>query len=240
MNRTKIDTADFTWNPHTGCERDCWYCYANDQSTRFHKSFKPTFWPSRLDELDKLKVPTDKNNEHRKPWIAEAFPRNWLIFVCSVSDLFARWTKAEHRRRILERISRPRYSHLIFQLVTKDPQYVDGRSFQSNVWLGTTVTCQDDAWHIVYLRQRTYSIVRFVFLEPLLGPVELDFKGIDWIVIGKLTGRHRGKVKLQKEWVDSIIAQAGLGRMHRIPIFIKNSIIEELGNSYAIREWPKT
>lgn len=28
MNKTKIDWADYTWNPVTGCLNTCEYCYA--------------------------------------------------------------------------------------------------------------------------------------------------------------------------------------------------------------------
>ena len=35
MNKTKIDWADYTWNPVTGCLHGCSYCYARKQSMRF-------------------------------------------------------------------------------------------------------------------------------------------------------------------------------------------------------------
>ena len=35
MNKTKIDWADMTWNPVTGCLHGCEYCYARKIANRF-------------------------------------------------------------------------------------------------------------------------------------------------------------------------------------------------------------
>jgi protein gp37 len=35
MNKTKIDWADMTWNPVTGCYHNCEYCYARKIANRF-------------------------------------------------------------------------------------------------------------------------------------------------------------------------------------------------------------
>ena len=35
MNRSLIDWCDFSWNPVTGCNFGCEYCYARRQATRF-------------------------------------------------------------------------------------------------------------------------------------------------------------------------------------------------------------
>ena len=35
MNNTKIDWADMTWNPLTGCYHGCTYCYARKIAERF-------------------------------------------------------------------------------------------------------------------------------------------------------------------------------------------------------------
>jgi len=35
MNKSAIDWCDFSWNPVTGCNFGCEYCYAQRQATRF-------------------------------------------------------------------------------------------------------------------------------------------------------------------------------------------------------------
>ena len=35
MKKTKIDWAESTWNPVTGCNHDCAYCYARNIARRF-------------------------------------------------------------------------------------------------------------------------------------------------------------------------------------------------------------
>ena len=35
MDKTKIDWADATWNPVTGCLHSCLYCYARGMAKRY-------------------------------------------------------------------------------------------------------------------------------------------------------------------------------------------------------------
>ena len=64
--------------------------------------------------------------------------------------------------------------------------------------------------------------VKFVSFEPLLGPLpdSICLKGLQWVIIGKLTGSKR--VKLDSYWVWHILNEA---RNHNIPVFIKNNIV---------------
>ena len=72
MNKTKIEWTDYTWNSITGCEYNCFYCYARRIAMRFNGHFKPTFHPDRITQPHKLKKPSK-------------------IFVCSMVDLFGDW-----------------------------------------------------------------------------------------------------------------------------------------------------
>lgn len=199
LNRTKIEWCDISWNVVTGCNWNCWYCYAKKLFTRFHKSFEPTFYPERLKELEKLKKPSK-------------------IFVCSVSDIFADWTKPEWKEAILNKIKE--YPQHTYQLLTKQPQNIDkDYNFRKNIWIGATITKQSEIKNINYIGQVKCGI-RFISFEPLLEDVgELDLRHIDWIIIGKLTGSK--KIKLEEKWVYNIISQA---RYFDIPIFIKNNL----------------
>lgn len=211
-----IEWTDWSWSPVSGCNRGCWYCYGARIAKRFHRSFEPEFHPERLGELDKLKKPAK-------------------IFVCSVADIFAKWTKKEWRDLVLSTIQQEKYSHLTFQLLTKNPECIErGANYGKNVWVGVTAT-DDDETDKMYSLVNNYDGNKFISFEPLLGPVSFSrFNGyidkIDWIIVGKLTGSR--KVKLKKKWVEYIISQA---RSHRIPIFIKNNI----GWPKKIQQFPK-
>ncbi len=57
-----------------------------------------------------------------------------------------------------------------------------------NVWMGVSVERQDYVYRIDHLRE-TGAAVKFVSLEPLLGPLhKLDLRGIDWVIVGGESG----------------------------------------------------
>lgn len=231
MNKTKIDWCDESWNPVVGCLYGCWYCYAKKLAIRFPKNFpngfEPTFYPERLAEPYYLTNPTEKNNKSRKEWIVKRFPNNWLIFACSVSDLFAEWTKPEWRNGVMKAILEN--PQIIFQLLTKQPQQIDiNYKFPDNVWLGVTVTDKNEAKNIDFLRKLNAK-VKFVSFEPLLDWIYPDLRGIDWIIIGKLTGSK--KIPLNPKWVRHLIKVA---RKAKIPIFVKENVKWD----EVIREFP--
>jgi len=206
MNKTKIEWTDYSWNPITGCLHRCWYCYAKKLFTRFHKSFEPTFYPERLGELKKLKKPAK-------------------IFVCSVADLFAEWTKPEWRNAVLNEIHKPEYNHLIFQLLTKNPERIPPEiQPKENIWIGATITCQQELVKIGFLVDR-WKGIKFASFEPLLSeinPLLLNseyWQKLNWVIIGKLTGSK--KVKLEEHWVKNLIHDC---RSVGIPIFLKNNL----------------
>ncbi len=214
MNLTKIEWTERSWNPITGCLHGCWYCYAKKMYRRFpalgNPNFTPKFFSKRLKELSKLKKPSK-------------------IFVCSTADLFADWTKPEWREKVLAEIKK--YPQHTYQLLTKNPENINKKKqFGKNVWVGTTVTCQEETKNISEVK-RVQCGIRFVSFEPLLGQIYADLSGIDWIIIGKLTGSK--KVFLQDHWVDGLIRQA---RYLNIPIFVKNNV----NWHKKIQEFPKT
>jgi protein gp37 len=94
----------------------------------------------------------------------------------------------------------------IFQVLTKrsekllelDPTI----DWPSNVWMGVSVENQDCSFRIEHLKQ-TAAQVKFLSLEPLLGPLlQLDLRNIDWIIVGGESGP--GARPIKKEWVIDI------------------------------------
>ncbi len=85
-----------------------------------------------------------------------------------------------------------------------------------NVWLGTSIELNEYCWRADYLRQAPAS-VRFLSLEPLLGPLpDLDLTGIDWVIVGGESGpRHR---RMELGWVRDIRDRC---QQHSVPLFLK-------------------
>ncbi len=180
LNRTAIEWTDYTWNPVTGCEHNCSYCYARSIATRFNgtkawpNGFKPTFHPERLDEI----------------WTRKIVGRK--VFVCSMADLFGDWVPTYQIQAIIEAIKRwqnGKYEPPIFQFLTKNPKRYAEFKFPKNCWLGTTVErglVEDRIDELVASTSK--DNVRFVSIEPILGHISHSLDGIDWVIIGAMTG----------------------------------------------------
>lgn len=107
----------------------------------------------------------------------------------------------------------------------------------SNVWLGTSVEDQAAADTRIPHLLRCQAAVRFLSLEPLLGPVDLTKTcinppqetasadgsywyagdaGVDWLIVGGESGP--GARPCNAEWIRSIIQQ---GKAAGVPVFVK-------------------
>lgn len=71
-----------------------------------------------------------------------------------------------------------------------------------NVWLGTSIESDRYAFRADHLRA-TPAAVRFLSLEPLLGPLpSLDLTGIDWVILGGESGP--GARPMHPDWATDI------------------------------------
>jgi protein gp37 len=213
LNRTKIETCDYTWNPVTGCTHGCQYCYARRIAKRFGDSeFKPTFHPDRLMEPERLKKPSK-------------------IMVCSMGDLFCSGIDDLIILDVLNTVKEcPRHT---FQFFTKNPDRYGDFRYTDNCILGSS--CEDQSSYDLrwpkLLNVRNDFMV-FMSIEPLLGEIRLTRSSslLDWIILGAQTGP--GARKLKREWIESIVWQA---KDRHIPIFCKSN----LGIEGLPKEWPE-
>ena len=129
-----------------------------------------------------------------------------MIFVNSMSDLFHQRVPASYVDRVLDTVRKtPRHT---YQVLTKRPGKMASvmRRLQPeplpNLWLGTSVEDDPEVGRVDHVR-RTPAAVRFLSLEPLLGPVpSLDLAGVDWVIVGGESGpRHR---PIDPSWVRAI------------------------------------
>ena len=93
-----------------------------------------------------------------------------------------------------------------YQILTKRAERLEELSreldWPDNVWMGVSVENKDFTFRIDRLR-RTAAAVKFLSLEPLLGPLEnLNLTGIDWVIAGGESGP--GARPMDGDWVRSI------------------------------------
>lgn len=205
-----IEWTDATWNPVTGCTKispGCKNCYAHRMArrlhamgqTRYRNNFAVTLQPDVLDQ-----------------------PLRWTqprkIFVNSMSDLFHPDVPLEFIHSVFDVMGKA-YWHT-FQILTKRPERLldlAGKlSWHSNIWLGVSVENTDYAYRIEHL-QKVPAAVRFLSVEPLLGPIpRLPLQGIHWVIVGGESGP--GARHIDPRWVrkirDRCIAQG-------VPFFFK-------------------
>lgn len=107
-----------------------------------------------------------------------------------------------------------------FQLLTKRPERLarlpKSLRWPSNVWLGVTVE-RDDYTERIDLLRRSPAEVKFLSLEPLLGPLEaLNLDGMDWVIVGGESGP--GARPMDPEWARQIRNQCIAAS---VPFFFK-------------------
>jgi len=208
MNRTRIDWADYSWNPVTGCRNGCWYCYGKKIRKRFYPDIpygQIICHPERFEEPFRIRKPS-------------------RIFVGSVTDLFAPWMPKAYGAKAIEVAGKiPRHT---FIFLTRHPYRYRYFNFPENCWLGTTITGEENREKLESLYREITIVngnINFISFEPLLGATyfkEFITTGNKpcWVIIGGLTGyRH----VFEKSWAEEIITHAkSLG----IPIFVKKNL----------------
>lgn len=216
MNKTKIEWADFTWNPVVGCKNGCDYCYARKIFKRFN-SRGDSFTDIRL-YLERLREPLSVKKPSR-------------IFVGSMCDLFAKWTPKEYIEKVINIIKQcPQHT---FMFLTKYPKgYKRIRKYPKNCWLGTTVTSYREWKRVEQLWFNKKNNLKFVSIEPILDQINsLYFYLPDWIILGGLTPKPIHK----NEWIEDFL---GMIRNSDKPIFMKSNL-KPAWRGKLRQEWPK-
>lgn len=277
MNETKIEWTEKSWNPLSGCSpvsEGCRNCYARRMAQRLRGRagypaddlFRVTFHPNRLEEPLRMRKPR-------------------RIFVCSMGDLFHpdvpdEWIDqvfavmalcSQHTFQVLTK--RPgRMAEYLRGGREGDIDLWGGRWPSAmhiivgessptafplrNVWIGTSIEDQRTADVRISHLLRTPAAVRFVSVEPMLGPVDLIRAGlrpawkaergtppmrplgtnIDWVICGGETGP--GARPMHPDWPRSLRDQC---QAAGVPFFFK-----KMGSVYKaetpvdllIREYP--
>jgi len=211
MATSSIEWTQMTWNPTTGCTKisaGCKNCYA-EVMTR------------RLKAMGQKKYINGFNIVKTHPstlLIPYAWKSAKIVFVDSMSDLFHKDVPTEFIRKVFKVMNEN--SQHIFQVLTKRADRLlelhKELNWTSNIWMGVSVENKDVKNRIKYLR-KTNAKVKFLSIEPLLGPLSnLNLKKINWVIVGGESGFNARP--MNSEWVIDIQKQC---KKNNIKFFFK-------------------
>ena len=179
---TTIEWTDATWNPVRGCTKispGCKNCYAERFAERFRgvkghpfeQGFDLRLVPGKIGEPLRWKTPQ-------------------RIFVNSMSDLFHDKVPLEYIKDVFNVMNRADWHQ--YQVLTKRAERLEELSrelpWAPHIWMGVSVENKDYLWRIDHLR-RTKAHIKFLSIEPLIGPLgNINLRGIDWVIAGGESG----------------------------------------------------
>ena len=201
-----------------GCPIGCRYCYARNNCRRFHITDdfnKPEFFESKLRLFDSKE------------------PKIFLL--TGMSDL-AYW-QPDWTEKVFEKAAATPKNTYLF--LTKRPERLHIQTDLDNLWFGVTVTCAAEKNRIEILKRNVKAKHYHATFEPLSDEVgEVDFTGIEWVVLGTETGNCKGKTPSQKSWINGLASQA---LANNIPVFMKEDLFFAgiIPESQMIQKFPK-
>jgi len=227
--RSAIEWTESTWNPVTGCTKispGCKHCYAERMARRLQamgqKNYANGFDLTLQDQAVELPL------RWKKPQ---------TIFVNSMSDLFHEDVPVDFIKRVFDCMKRAHWHR--FQVLTKRSgrlASVGGElEWAPNIWMGVSIELDKYSSRASDLR-RTGARVKFLSLEPLLGPLpSLDLSGIDWVIVGGESGP--GARPMDQRWVRDLKDHCAHAK---VPFFFKQwggVVKSRTGRSFDGRTW---
>jgi len=208
--KSSIEWTEATWNPLTGCTKvspGCKNCYAERLSSRLKAMGQPNY--SQGFELTLHEDSLDTPLHWKKPM---------NIFVNSMSDLFHEDVPLDFIIRVFDVMQKAHWHR--FQVLTKRSRRLlnldSELKWAPNIWMGVSVENDDYYYRIDHLR-RTGAHIKFLSIEPMLGPLNhLNLEGIDWVIVGGESGPS-ARV-MSPSWVTSIRDRC---QKANVPFFFK-------------------
>jgi protein gp37 len=215
-----VDWANWTWNPVTGCEHGCKFCYAREiansqrMAAVYPNGFEPTYHPYRLD-APKNTTRKDSDDE-----------RDGRVFVCSMADLFGKWVPKEWIQSVFDAcIESPEWEYLF---LTKWPARYAQMPLLKKAWYGASVIQQSDVARVEKaMAAFKTDCVKWISLEPMLGPITFnDLSWCDLVVIGGQTSTTQPEGYVPEfapdfDWIVNVVNEC---REFGVPYYIKDNL----------------
>ena len=210
---SNIEWTDHTFNPWEGCQKvgpGCDNCYAETRNARFAGG-QAVNWgpgaPRRRTSAATWRKPLAWNAAHAE-FFAE-HDRRQRVFCASLADVFDNAVDPAWRRELFDLIEltpnldwlllTKRIGNVVRLLPTHD------WAARGNVWLGATICNQEEADRDIPKLLAVPAGVRFLSMEPLLGPVDLSGEHLadrcDGYPFPRLERQHRTTRLDMLDWV---------------------------------------
>ncbi len=270
---TKIEWAHHTFNPWYGCQKvgpGCDHCYAEGWAKRSGLVQWGPAAERRRSSAANWRKPLAWNAEAKRLGI------RYRVFCASLADVFDNNVPHEWRGDLFRLIrSTPNLDWLLLtkrignahemtvdavaqvNMTGSHINYWDDDPWQ-NVWIGATIVNQEEANRDIPKLLRVPARVRFLSMEPLLGPVDLEdvpvgmlgplrpaaqteLPRIDWVVAGGESGPHARPS--HPDWFRILRDQCNAAE---VPFFFKQmggvrdkrGALKDLPEDLRIREFP--
>lgn len=232
-SNSAIEWTEATWNPVTGCTKvsaGCANCYAERMARRLKAMGQPNY-------VDGFAVRT---HEHMLE-LPLTWKRPQVVFVNSMSDLFHEAVPFEFIERVFAVMRRADWH--TFQVLTKRSvrlrELAPFLDWPDNVWMGVSVEDARALRRAGDLRASDGPALKFLSLEPLLGPLPgLTLDGIGWVIAGGESGP--GARALEPAWARDVRDACARAR---VPFFFKQwggTRKKRAGRTLDGTEWMQT
>lgn len=215
-----VDWASWTWNPVTGCEHGCKFCYAREiansqrMAAFYPNKFDPTYHQYRLEAPKNTTVPMSDDQ------------RDGRVFVCSMADLFGKWVPDAWIESVFEAcLGSPEWEYMF---LTKWPARYAQMPLLKKAWYGASVIQQSDVSRVEKAMSNfSTDCVKWISLEPMLEPIRFnDISWCDLVVIGAQTATNQPEGFVAEfapdfDWVVDVVNQC---RASGVPYYIKANL----------------
>jgi protein gp37 len=233
---SSIEWTDHTFNPWEGCQKvspGCDHCYAETRNARFGGGIAINWGPGaprRRTSPSNWRKPIAWNRAHAEFFAARG--RRQRVFCASLADVFDNAVDLLWRRDLFRLIADT--PNLDWLLLTKRIgnvptmlRHIGVERLPGNVWLGATIVNQEEADRDIPKLLAVPARVRFLSMEPLLGPVDLSrwldpngtccmrespcegcpahaapHRQLDWVIVGGESGH--GARPMHPDWARSL------------------------------------
>jgi protein gp37 len=237
-DQTSIEWADSTFNPWMGCSKvspACDHCYAERDTARFGRvewgAGKPRIRTSEASWRKPLQWNAKPFHECAECGWRGDLPDTLCcpscngcrftvarrrVFCASLADVFDNEVDPQWRADLFDLIGRtPNLDWLLLtkRIGTAHRLYIESElctDFPRNVWLGATICNEAEADRDIPKLLATPAAVRFLSIEPMLGPIDLTriAPAIFAAKANALTGKWKwdgGPTRVETATIDWVI-----------------------------------